>query len=140
MFTALTARCRGCVVVSVSHLDDGSAVARQLADSVDEHTAAVVADVVDNRRGIHLDLELLAKLVRARNPRCRLVMDGSQAYGQLPELPACYDFLLADLKKWCGLASWGALASWPSPRRRVPPRSRPRWIPALPCTRSARAR
>jgi len=109
MYNMLAARCQKLTVVPISTLENGMEMVRLLASKVNNCTKVMMVDVVDNRRGIAIPLDALAEQVRSRNPNCRIVLDASQAYRQLPQLKISsdyYDFLFADLKKWCGFKTF----------------------------------
>ncbi|MBK04885.1 MAG: hypothetical protein CL920_24975 [Deltaproteobacteria bacterium] len=109
LFNALQARCEHITILPISSHEDPNDIVDTILQQIDEEVVALVLDLVDNRRGLALPIAQLYPRLKARFPQCQLFLDASQGYGQLPQLKESshlYDFLLADLKKWCNLKSY----------------------------------
>ena len=74
----------GYTVKVVKPTAEGIITPQMLADAVGPHTALVAAMQVNNETGALLDVAQLVKLVKAKNSRTAVHVDGVQAFMKLP--------------------------------------------------------
>ena len=102
---------RGIVEIRIAPLNkDGRVNIEKLLDLVDEKTSFVSVMHVNNELGSINDINEIAKLVKAKNPRTVFHSDGVQAYGKLPyRLAKEVDLYSVSAHKIGGLKGVGAL-------------------------------
>lgn len=89
---------------------DGSANLENLLSLVDEKTTLVSVIHVNNETGAINDVNLIAKKVKAKNPRTLVHVDGVQAFGKLPfRLGKEIDYYAFSAHKIGGLKGTGGL-------------------------------
>lgn len=102
---------RGIAEIRIAPLNkDGSVNIEKLLQLVDEKTTLVSVMHVNNELGSINDINKIAKLVKAKNPRTVFHSDGVQAYGKLPyRLSKDVDLYSVSAHKIGGLKGVGAL-------------------------------
>ena len=102
---------RGIAEMRVAPLNkDGSVNVEKLLELVDEKTSLVSVMHVNNELGSINDINAIAKLVKAKNPRTIFHSDGVQAYGKIPfRLAKEVDLYSVSAHKIGGLKGVGAL-------------------------------
>ena len=91
-------------------LQNGKADVEKLLALIDEKTSFVSVMHVNNETGAINDVNSIAKLVKAKNPRVIFHVDGVQAYGKLPlRLAKEIDLYSVSAHKIGGLKGVGAL-------------------------------
>ncbi len=102
---------RGVVETRVAPLEqDGRLNVQKLLDLIDEKTSFVSVMQVNNEMGAINDINAIAKLVKAKNPRVIFHSDGVQGYGKIPfRLAKEVDLYSLSAHKIGGMKGVGAL-------------------------------